>query len=575
MKSLLITSLLTLLTITPLLASRAGHGVMMLRQPDGKSVPVLLHGDEHYNYYTTLSGRPLLQLPDGRVVPSTWEVVHQQAWSEAQRSHQSAQSQPGQQRVTIDGFPAEASHFLPHMGEPHIPVILMEFPNKPFTYSREEIGEWLNGTQTQFTSSTQSTSSVAGYFEFSSQGQFRPVFDVYGPYTTSQEEPYYGYDQGLNTSARRLVGDALLAADGDVDFSLYDNYYDDQCLDLVYVIFSGEGANNSGDKTQPWSISGTVASLGIFDGVQSWRYGLSSELIVGGGNTYQAGIGVFCHELSHTMGLPDLYDAGSLLSNWDNNGPEAWDLMDDGENLVNGMWPMPYVAWERDAFGWISLDELSAPQDVTLYPLNDPQGRGRALRITNPDCPTEYYTLEVIPTQEHYAWLSRYNVPSGLLITHIEYVDNLFAANRVNSTSGHPHLTIVPADGYLLSSASVGEERVIDGETILVDRPYYRAQLGGDPYPGTRGVEAVNSLHNYQGADDLALTHSITHIVANEDGSVSFRYMGGSDQALSRIASDQAPTAIYTLDGRKLKATHVSQLPVGIYVVDGERVVVR
>lgn len=550
----------------PTWASRAYSGVISVTQPDGTTIPVRLHGDEYYNYYTTPEGLPLLRQDNGWFELSTWEAVHQQAW---------ALATVGLRRgCVIDDFPSESATpvFFPHTGQPRVCVIMMEFPDKPFTYSKEEFDVWLNGDQTQFESAVKSTGSVAEYFDYCSQGQFRPEFDVYGPYPTDSLSAWYGYNQGISVSAKRLVSNALNAADADVDFSLYDNYGDDGYLDLVYVIFSGQGANKSGDKSQPWALSGTHYNLGSYDGVQACRYGISNEIIIGNNVVYQEGIGVFCHELSHTMGLPDLYDTAGALPNWDNNGPEAWDLMDDGENVVNGMWPMPYVAWERELFGWIEMEQLVAPQDVTLYPLNDAEGRGKAYYVVNPANPDEYYTFENVPETEWYGWISRYHAQGGMLMTHVNYVRSIYTSNRVNNTEGTPNLTIVPADGYLLSSYSIGKERVIDGDTVIVDRTYYRSHLGGDPYPGVNEVSYVSAYKNYAG-EDMVASLPITDIVRAEDGSVSFKFMGGSEEAIADVYLDNAAaTAIYDVNGHYI-GNDAARLPQGVYIIDGRKVV--
>lgn len=543
--------------------SRALNRVTTHLQPDGTTIQVQLHGDEHYNYFTTPDGRPLLRLDDGSFVLSSWEAVHQQA-SAMRRAN------------SIDDYPSENANpiYFPHVGQPKACVILMEFPETPFTYSKQQIEEWLNGEQTQFSSSTLSTGSVAGYYEHSSQGLFRPQFDVYGPYPTDSIGSWYGYDQGASTSAYRLVSNALACADPDVDFTQYDNYGDDGAIDLVYVIFSGQSANQSHNLDQPWSLSGTLSSLGTYDGVWARRYGLSNEVVVGNGVTYQTGIGVFCHELAHALGLPDLYDTISALTNWDNNGPEPWDLMDDGENIINGMWPMPLTAWERDVFGWIELEELTEPQDVTLYPLNDPEGRGKAYKVLNPANPLEYYTFENIPDGDWYSWLKRYNVPSGMIATHINFNRSTFLANRVNTVAGAPNLTILPADGYLLSSASVNMYCEIDGETVLVDRAFYRAHLGGDPYPGTKEVNALEAYHNYAGDEDMVASLPVTDIEKHEDGSVSFKFMGGSGESITSVKGDTNDAYIYRMDGQ-YAGRDLQSLSPGLYVVNGHVKAIR
>ena len=45
------------------------------------------------------------------------------------------------------------------------------------------------------------------------------------------------------------------------------------------------------------------------------------------------GIGLFCHEFSHTMGLPDFYPL-TAEAQIDNQGMEYWDLMDGGEYTI-------------------------------------------------------------------------------------------------------------------------------------------------------------------------------------------------------------------------------------------------
>jgi immune inhibitor A len=47
------------------------------------------------------------------------------------------------------------------------------------------------------------------------------------------------------------------------------------------------------------------------------------------------GIGLFCHEFSHTLGLPDLYAPSGNLS--PNVAMEEWDLMDGGEYVGDGV----------------------------------------------------------------------------------------------------------------------------------------------------------------------------------------------------------------------------------------------
>lgn len=85
------------------------------------------------------------------------------------------------------------------------------------------------------------------------------------------------------------------------------------------------------------------------DGKRIPIVGLSNELAITAqnnqGTALRAGIGVLCHEMSHGLGLPDLYYTLSLTpkdehgyADYNNCGPEDWDLMDGGENIFNGFY---------------------------------------------------------------------------------------------------------------------------------------------------------------------------------------------------------------------------------------------
>lgn len=89
----------------------------------------------------------------------------------------------------------------------------------------------------------------------------------------------------------------------------------------------------------------------MLDGKQICRYGINNELNATpsdwiDGKPLLNGIGLFCHEFSHTMGLPDLYPTVET-SRVDNQNPEYWDLMDGGEYTYNGYFLLhiPHGKW--------------------------------------------------------------------------------------------------------------------------------------------------------------------------------------------------------------------------------------
>jgi immune inhibitor A len=95
------------------------------------------------------------------------------------------------------------------------------------------------------------------------------------------------------------------------------------------------------------------------------------------------GVGVFCHEFGHTLGLPDLYDTSTMgLSQ---NGTGYWSLMAMGSWLSDGTVdvgskPSHMGAWEKFQLGWLNYQVASAGQkaEFKLGPMeyNTKQAQG-------------------------------------------------------------------------------------------------------------------------------------------------------------------------------------------------------
>lgn len=85
-----------------------------------------------------------------------------------------------------------------------------------------------------------------------------------------------------------------------------------------------------------------LASAGqslTLDGVKINSYACSAEL----SNTGIDGIGTICHEFSHCLGYPDLYDTDYT----GNFGMSSFDLMDYGGYNGDGFCPAGYTAYEN------------------------------------------------------------------------------------------------------------------------------------------------------------------------------------------------------------------------------------
>ena len=71
-------------------------------------------------------------------------------------------------------------------------------------------------------------------------------------------------------------------------------------------------------------------------------------------------IGTICHEFSHILGLPDLYDVDYEDSGGESLHPNAWSLMADGIESDFGRGPVGYSLYERYALGFASPDVINA-----------------------------------------------------------------------------------------------------------------------------------------------------------------------------------------------------------------------
>ena len=108
-----------------------------------------------------------------------------------------------------------------------------------------------------------------------------------------------------------------------------------------------------------------------------------------------AGIGVFCHELGHSLGLPDWYCTDNAENERHPNDDAFgdWSTMDHG-CYEGDLWaPVGYTAYERSYMGWLSLGTCDKKD---TYQLNAPDGECPAIYFPKSDDAeeTEYFIVE-------------------------------------------------------------------------------------------------------------------------------------------------------------------------------------
>ena len=579
-------------------AAKAESTPVQVRQADGSVITVILRGDEHINWYTTLDGVLLVQGADnnyyiGKVEKSgkliaTKQLAHEALTrSQAERnliakqdkekffayvnkiaeeSENAYDNSPLTRGPIIDsGY--DGIPYFPHTGSPKALVILAEFQDTTFTIqdTKKVFTNYLMNEE-HFTEKrydqNQNYKGVCGYFKDCSYGKFTPVFNVVGPIKLPKAHDVYG--AGKNDRMDLLLADACAAVDGMVDFTKYDAN-NDGIVDLVYIIYAGHSANITGNKvTDIWPKSGTVTISNKFDGKSICRYGVSNELAGLENKTKDKetinGIGLFCHEFSHTLGLPDIYAYKTDAEDQDNQGMEYWDLMDGGTGVRNGRIPTSYLAWEREVMGWMNIDELK--NDSIINNLKSIDNGGKAYKIVNPNNSNEYIVLQSIQKGPWNQGWGDGTFGKGLLAYRISYPFNkVNVFDFPNNIKGKPRVIPIPADGKILAAANAG------GSITT-----YTQQLNGDPYP----YNGNNKIDKFTMYDGTILKRSISDIVENDaERHVSFKFKNNEPtaiQSLSIVERSTYDNRIYTLDGRYV-GTDASILPHGIYIQNNKKFV--
>lgn len=572
--------------------AKANSLPVVVTQPDGSVITVMLHGDENVRWYTTLDGALLVKKDNGYYVANvaadgslnaSMQLAHSPLTRSSDENNlvlsqdRNAFTRYAEPRLGQPGFlPAlrqsdgitkniqirDDSTLFPHVGSPKALVILVEFSDTTFTIPnpRASFNDYLNNDSGHIANrgngENRNYKGVRGYFKDLSYGQFTPEFDLVGPVQLPQPLSYYGTG---NDNTRALLVDACTAVDDSVDFSKYDAN-GDGIVDLVYIIYAGHSESEAGNSTNDiWPKSG-IGDFGTYDGVKVYRYGVNNELNgrETSRNKFINGIGLFCHEFSHTIGLPDLYaPSGTAGFNKDNFGMEYWDLMDGGEYVHSGRYPTAYTAWEREVMGWTSVDILTDTAHVEIAHLDTASVQAHACKIINPEVDNEALYLQNV---QNSGW-NRYLPGHGMLAYRVSYrTDNVNFTDFPNN-GAKPRVVVVAADGKL------GAMNDYAGDSSPAN---YYADMAGDTYPGTTGVDSIHGFETYSGDSIIRPVLNIKE----EKGIISFDFLAKqrTADAINGVNVNRKVDArIFSIIGMYM-GTDPTRLPKGIYIINKKKV---
>lgn len=510
MKQIFTLLVAALCSISFVWASRAVDTPVKIIQKDGTTITIRVHGDEFSSYVTTVDGYQIV-----------WRDGFYYYYQTSMASKSSASfvraSDPGRRSAAelaalasrptgrldggvvnterkmsyslaaLDGALTKSSQQRASVQPARAIVVLVQFSDVKFQQRHDQTafrnllnqaGYNLNG----------GTGSAKDYFSENSMGRYTPQFDISPIVTLPENRDFYGENKanGSDKNADLMVAEGCkLASAAGVDFSQYDTNKDGK-VDNVFVYYAGnneaEGASASTVWPHRWALYNYRNT--IVNGVQVWDYACTSELR-GAQSTTMAGIGTFCHEFGHVLGLPDVYDTDGAAGG-SSVGLYNVSIMCGGNYNNGGNTPPYYNALERALLGWTELVELEADKNITLDPI---QTSNKAYRISSKASPDEFYLLEA---RKPTGW----DVPlknSGLLIYHVDRSTNNAAgasaisrwgANTLNNNKEHECFRFVESVGRNLVNSEMSN----------------MLGYGKIYYPGTPGKREFNES-SYRGID--------------------------------------------------------------------------
>ena len=531
LRRLPLTIVLFLAALLPLSASPAWNGALRLTQPDGSFVDAFLSGDEYGHLMLTPDGCSLLQDGDGwwcyarydyygnrintgehagasdtpgGIIAASRNIPHDLLRMRRSARRRQAESLRGHTLLrTRSG--EEAGGFRRGL------IILAQFQDLSFQHTREAFENIINGS---------GPGTALSYFKDQWDGHYTFQFDISDIVTLPQSYAYYGANDsnGQDKNPAQMVVDACEAAGSSIDFSRYDNDGDGE-VDNVFIFYAGpnesEGAGDNHIWPHMWYLQSGARITYRRDGVLLDNYACTSELMLDDNRqtyTTLASIGTFCHEYTHTFGIPDLYDVDEP-----NSGGYAeafWkciDLMDSGNYNNRGRTPPNYSAVERWYFKMNEGVELTEGTH-TLRPIQD----GGAFYILPTDTEGELYLLEC---RDNKGW-DAYIGGSGLLIYHIDDSERATGEAASDDHSGEKEVTA--HERWDLNQINVSPEH----QCADVIEPDPEARRYFQDAAKSRNWDAINALasHAFWPYGDIN--------VFTVDTDPAFRFWSGAEAPL-------------------------------------------
>ena len=416
----------------------------------------------------------------------------------------------------------------------HQLVVLFTFSDKDFSMDnpREVYDSIFNG---RGYNQGHGKGSVADYFREQSGGLLNLRFTVCGPVKISTvAQPYSSPTKDTHNYGSSQLAEAMKLTLNDnpgLDYSLFD-WNDDGSIEQVIYVYAGYCGNQNSMKSYGhiWPNTSSFSTITTPDNHTISNYTCSAEKWA---NDKSCGIGTICHEFSHSLGLPDIYPTSSSAGY---SVVDEWDLMDGGNFTNYGWCPPNYSPLEKMLLGWLTPTELTEPATIAgLKPVS--QG-GEVYQIKH--TANEYLLVE---NRQWDGW--DLGVPGkGLVVYHVNYVASKWRSNSVNNTKGKYNYHLINADNIsiyedwmdMLTARGVTTQDAVYQHSSRLNSWIFSSA----PYPWTTDSTGVTvdsltdhslpatKMYNAGNTSGTSLGKPITDIRQNEDGTISFLFMGGA-----------------------------------------------
>lgn len=438
---------------------------------------------------------------------------------------QSGQNEPSKfdmKRFGTDGIPfgQKVVGLIPGIGDGaaqfKMLVVLVDFQDSPGVVPEEFFDALLFGTE-------KSLRSARIYYREVSYGRIDIDHGGNSPssigWQMAQFDAAY-YTNGMYglgsypKNSQKLVEDVVDAINPFVDFSDYDNDGDGY-VDGLLVVHSGVGAEFSGSADDIWSHKWRIWEQKKVDGVVVSEYAIMPEYWTGPGSMT---IGVFCHEMGHLFGLPDLYDTDGSSA-----GIGRWGLMGGGSwNGVLGDNPAWMGAWARMQLGWVTI--VDAPDTLSLIRLYPQMVSDTVYRAWASGFPSgQFYTVAFQQEQQG----------EGLVIQRIDesQPNNNHEWYPGHETSGNLKVAVIQADGEWSLEKNINRGGKSDPYTDQVTGSQRMFTPTGQPnsnwYGGERTGLSITNIAIWAGPEYAHIECNISTCACpffgdvDEDGAIS------------------------------------------------------